>query len=216
MSQKIILLGAGGHAVSCIDTLITSGFEVSGIVSPNPPISPVLKNYPHYTNYENRTVNEARMFCLAIGHNYIRSKVAMEIISRFGESSLPPVCHPSAYISRSSRLQAGVVVMAKAVIGAYVEIGKGCLVNTSSSIDHECKIEDFSSLAPGACTGGNVKLGTRSAICLGAKVVHNIKIGDDAVIGASSLVLQDVCDCSVWYGIPARYIRDRRPSDAYM
>jgi acetyltransferase-like isoleucine patch superfamily enzyme len=65
-------------------------------------------------------------------------------------------------------------------------------------------------------TGGRVALGTCAAVGLGAKVVHNVRIGAHAVVGAGALVLQDVPDQVVAYGTPARVIRSRGVDDPYL
>ena len=216
MTKSIILVGAGGHAVSCANVLVSLQYKIAAIVSPEPPASRKFLYYPHFRTIEEAASGEASFFCLAIGHNHTRSNVAEQIIEKYGKESLPPIIHPFAHIAESAEVAPGAVVMPKAVIGAEVSIGLGCLVNTSASIDHESTMNEYSSLAPGVCTGGNILLGARSAICLGAHIVNNISVGEDAVVGASSLVLRDVSALSVWYGSPARHIRQRIPSDQYM
>lgn len=54
-------------------------------------------------------------------------------------------------------------------------------------------------------------LGNRVDIGAGAKILGKIRIGDDAVIGANAVVLQDVPQGALAVGIPARIIR-RDPS----
>ena len=51
-------------------------------------------------------------------------------------------------------------------------------MNTNSSVDHDCIIREFSSIAPGAILGGNVEINICSAISLGANVIENISIGN--------------------------------------
>lgn len=49
-------------------------------------------------------------------------------------------------------------------------------------------------------------LGNRVDIGAGAKILGNIRVGDDAVIGANAVVLQDVPCGALAVGIPARII----------
>ena len=60
--------------------------------------------------------------------------------------------------------------------------------STHSSVDHDCNINDYASLAPGVVLGGLVTIGLRSAISIGSTVKHNLTIGHDVVIGANSYV----------------------------
>jgi acetyltransferase-like isoleucine patch superfamily enzyme len=85
-----------------------------------------------------------------------------------------------------------------------------------SSLDHDSRMDDFSSLAPGAVTGGNCHIGTHSSIGIGAVVRHGINIGDHTVIGAGSAVVHDIGGHCVAYGVPARTIRKRRVGEQYL
>ena len=48
--------------------------------------------------------------------------------------------HPKAVVSNSAEIAAGCVVMAGAVINGGTKLCKGSIVNTSSSVDHDCVI----------------------------------------------------------------------------
>ena len=50
-------------------------------------------------------------------------------------------------------------------------------------------------------------IGNNVMITCGAKVLGNITVGDDAVIGANAVVTRDVEPCAVMVGVPAKRIR---------
>jgi len=77
-------------------------------------------------------------------------------------------------------------------------------------------MEAWSSLGPGAIAGGRVRVGERSAINLGAKVVNDISIGHDTLVGAGAVVTEDIPDNVVAYGVPCRVIRERKPGEKYI
>ena len=106
--------------------------------------------------------------------------------------------------------------MPLSVISCFATIEEGVIINTRSSADHDVVMRRFSSLAPGVSLGGYVEVGERSAISIGSSLIHDIKIGNDVVVGAGSTVLSEVTDNSVTYGTPARHIRYRKPSDSYL
>ena len=58
--------------------------------------------------------------------------------------------------------------MAGVIVNSDSKIGDHCILNTRSALDHDCELGDFSSLAPGATTGGKVSIGAFSVIALGA------------------------------------------------
>jgi UDP-3-O-[3-hydroxymyristoyl] glucosamine N-acyltransferase len=65
--------------------------------------------------------------------------------------------------------------MPNAVIGPNSKVGKFCIINTNASIDHDCLMQDYSSLAPRVVTGGDVVIGKRTSISIGATIRNKIK-----------------------------------------
>ena len=102
------------------------------------------------------------------------------------------------------------------VINSNSKIGKGVIVNTHSSLDHDNCLMDFASVAPSVTTGGNVCIGCRSAISIGAVIKNGLKIGSDALIGASSYVNINIPSNYLAYGTPAKIIRRREVGEKYL
>jgi acetyltransferase-like isoleucine patch superfamily enzyme len=75
---------------------------------------------------------------------------------------------------------------------------------------------DFSSLAPGAVTGGLVIVGECSAIGVGAAISDRISIGSNSVVGTGAVVVRDIPDFVVAYGNPARAMRSRSEGEKYL
>lgn len=153
---------------------------------------------------------------VAVGDNPLREQIATRALSLVPGFRFISAVHPKAHISSDVTIGPGSAIMAGAIIGPGSSIGAHCIINTNASIDHDGVMEDFSSLAPGAVTGGNVHIGARAAVCLNASVIHRIKIGQDAVIGAGSVVVRDVPPRVVVFGSPARIQRKRKPSEPYL
>ena len=57
------------------------------------------------------------------------------------------------------------------------KIGKGCIVNTCSSIDHDCRIGNYSHIAVGSHICGTVEIGSRCWIGAGSIISNNISKG---------------------------------------
>lgn len=57
-------------------------------------------------------------------------------------------------------------------------------------------------------------IGNNVTIYAGAKVLGNVKIGDNATIGANSVVIQDVPPTATVMGVPAKIIWRKKPSPA--
>lgn len=209
------IMGAGGHAVSVAETVIAAGNTLKGFVG-NAEEGDSLLNLPILSELPHDHLGDGGIVIVAIGDNSTRERVWRNLAERVPVAQLPAIVHPSASVSRFARLSAGCVVMQGAVIAAGARLGTGCLVNSAATLEHECSMEDFSSLAPGVAVGGRVTIGARSAISIGAVVKHGITIGSDVIIGAASYLNADMSDGVVAYGTPARIVRTRDANDPYL
>ena len=84
------------------------------------------------------------------------------------------------------------------------------------NLTDENKILDFVSIGPNAATGGTVEIGKNSVIGIGSNVKHNVKIGKNCIIGAGSYVNKNTKENSIYYGLPAKYIRHHSFGDEYL
>ena len=110
----------------------------------------------------------------------------------------------------------GNVVMPGATINASSVISNHCILNTNSSLDHDCIMSNFSSLGPNSAVGGNCNIGEFSKIGIGASVFHGIRVDRNCIIGGGSLVNKHTEPDSVYYGVPARFITTRELGDRYL
>ena len=210
---KIAILGSGGHALAVWDACLSAGFTPVGFVDPARSSSGV-EGLPVMTDVSELDLSEVSL-ALGIGHNFARESAAVELLRDYPEVRMPVIAHQTAWVAPSATLGAGSVVMAQASVGAFATIGRGALVNTAASLDHESVLGDFASLGPGAHTGGRAVVGARTMIGLNAGVLQGVSIGSDCVIGAQSLVREDIPADTVAYGVPSVPIRKRIATDLY-
>lgn len=139
---------------------------------------------------------------LGIGSNPIRERVAERLLT--AGFKLATVIHPSAVISPSATLGDGTVVMAGAVVNAEARVGRGVILNTRSITEHECVVDDFAHLSPGATLGGQARVGRRTHIGLNASVIHLGSVAEDVIVGAGACVVRPIEAKLTVVGVPAR------------
>ena len=139
---------------------------------------------------------------IAIGNNEIRLRLYEQFLNL--NYHLPTLIHPSAIISRFTKIGDGCVVMPNVVVNADSSIACGVILNTSCVIEHDCKIEDFVHISPNATLSGNVIIKKLSHIGVGTCVRQNTTIGQNVVVGAGSVVVKDIESNCVAYGVPAK------------
>ena len=217
---RLLVFGASGHAKVVIDMLeMLEHFQIVGLIDNYKSLGTLCANYSVIGCVEDlsKIIKKEKIDggVIAISDNWSRHLVKKQIEGNYPKFTFYSVVHPRANIAKSAIINPGTVVMPGVNIGPNCIIGSFCILNTMSSLDHDSIMEDFSSLAPGAVTGGNVKIGYFSAICLGAKIIHQINIGDQTVIGAGSVVVRNIPKMCVAYGVPAKIVRKRRPGESY-
>lgn len=87
-----------------------------------------------------------------------------------------------------------IVVNEDAVIGENVSIYNGVTIGAN--------------LSPGI-SQKPPRIGNKVVICAGAKLIGDIDIGDNSIIGANSVVIKDVPANSVVVGVPARILSNK-------
>lgn len=193
------LYGASGHCKVIIDILLQNHIEIKGVFDDNPKYENIL-GVPVMLN--NGAYNNDAEWIISIGNNKIRKKIA----EKLGGTFLKAI-HPSAVVSKWSRIGEGTVVMAGAVINPDAAIGEHCIINTGAVIEHDCTIESYVHISPNASLAGGVHVGEGSHVGIGASVIQGVKIGKWVTIGAGSVVIRDVPDHATVVGIPAKPIR---------
>lgn len=139
---------------------------------------------------------------VAIGNNKIRLRKLQQLESAGAE--IITLIHPSATVSRYTKIGLGSVVVAGAVINPDCIIGSGVIINTCSSVGHDCTLGDAVHICPGARLAGGSEVNDRAWIGVGSSVRQLIRIGSDAIVGAGAAVVQDVLPNITVVGVPAR------------
>lgn len=202
LKKPVAIVGYSGHAYVIIDIFLNAGRLVTAYCdSEEKTLNPY---HLTYLGKESEVINKLKNFDFfaCVGHNGIREKIHTNL-SQFLGSPINAI-HPSAVISASVKMGDGVMIAANATLNPLVEIGKGVICNTSTSIDHECIIGDFTHIAPGAVLCGNVKVGRSTFVGANAVVRQGVTIGNNVIIGAGTVVVKDIPDNSTVIGNPAR------------
>ena len=123
-------------------------------------------------------------------------------------------------ISGFSQWLTNIEIHPAATIGnrVFIDHGIGVVIGETTIIEDDVTIYQGVTLGGVSLTHGKrhptIKKG--AVIGAGAKVLGNITIGEFAKIGANSVVVKEVPDCSTAIGIPAHVIEKGRCTDPFM
>lgn len=207
MNERVMVVGAGGHAKVVIDVLRAAGHEVAALFDDNAALHgqlfrgvPVVGSSADVEAHAART--GLRHFLVAIGHNAVRLAIGRRLEAA-GLVGLA-VAHPSAVLAPDVRLGPGTVVMPGACLNAETRIGAHAIVNTGARVDHDGVLDDGVHLAPGVVLCGNVSVGELAFVGAGTIVIPGMRIGARASVGAAAAVVRPVADDNKVKGVPAR------------
>ena len=113
------------------------------------------------------------------------------------------VVHPRAWLASSASVGAGSVVMAGALVNVGVQIGEHAILNLGCTISHDCVLGCAVSVGPGAHLAGAVQIGDQVELGVGVALRPRARVGARTVVGAGAVVVADLPENCVAYGIPA-------------
>ncbi len=209
MNQKtndrapLVVFGAGGHGRVIAEAARLAGRRVLGFVDDRSThANPAGEGGPPLLADDDPRLGQAA-FIVAIGDNADREDVSHRLVEQGHQ--LATVVHPAAFVSPSATVSAGVFVGPQAVVHAHAVLGHGVIVNSAAVVEHDNTVGPFSHIAPGATLGGNVGVGSRTLVGIGANVLPHTRVGDACTVGAGAVVTHDVPDGETVVGVPARH-----------
>jgi sugar O-acyltransferase (sialic acid O-acetyltransferase NeuD family) len=194
--KKIILIGAGGHAKSCIDIIELLGeYEIFGLVEKGIIDSEANLGYPIIGTDDDLEDlrNKYEFGFITVGQiKSAETRKRLFLLLEKLNYTLPVIISPNAYVSKYSSIGAGTIVMHGAIANSNAQIGKNCIINTKSLIEHDAKIGDNCHIATSAVINGEVNIGDESFVGSGVITKQSISIGNNCVIGAGNTVTKNI------------------------
>lgn len=215
-SLPLVMLGAGGHAKVLLSLAQSAGFNVSGVCDPELAHQGVgqwrgirvLGGDDVLDALDPTAIGLINGIGQLVGSSGRRSIFERLVAKGF---CFPVLVHPVAWVDASAVLHEGVQVMAGAVIQSDTEVGPNSIINTHASVDHDCSLGAHVHIAPGATLCGSVRIHDRAFIASGATVIQGRSVGEDAVVGAGSVLVRNLGARLIFLGSAA--LRKAGPSE---
>lgn len=115
--------------------------------------------------------------------------------------------HPTVTMMDGCIIGKNVIIHARAFIGYRAEIEDGVIINTGAQIDHHNVIRTCATIDPGVILAGNVTVGRYTRVHTAAVAKNKIRIGENSIIGAGTVIIEDVPDEVTVVGVPGRIIK---------
>lgn len=187
MNEKVIVVGAGGHAKVVADTIRKSGDIVLGFLDDHKSEksfygSEILGTISEYKKYTSDAC-----FIIAIGDNLSRKRLSTKMNCRWYSA-----IHPSAIIGEGVRVGAGSFVSAGAVINADAIIGDHVIINTCAVVEHDCSVGNFAHLSPSSTMCGGSSVGDLTLIGAGSILTNGVKVCSETRLEAGTVATKSI------------------------
>jgi len=153
---------------------------------------------------------DAAVIC-AIGSPRDRIRVVRQL-ETWGLSFAQAI-HPSLIGAPELEVGLGTIVAPHSTITTDVRIGSHVIVNNNVSISHDCAIDDFVTIGPGAVLTGYVRVEYGAELGANCTILPRLTVGRGALVGAGAVVTTPVAPNTIVAGVPARVIREFVPAE---
>jgi sugar O-acyltransferase (sialic acid O-acetyltransferase NeuD family) len=210
MRTPLLLVAASGLAREVAEAVaIGSTHQVVAILDDNPALhGRTMHGIPIVGPVEAAAGRPDTEIAICAGSGSARLAIVERLAAvGVGPQRFATVVHPRASVGRSSRIGAGTLLLANAVLTADVLVGRHVVLMPGVVLTHDAKVDDFATLCAGVALGGNVRIGRSAYLGMNSSVRQRLHVGAGAVLGMGSVLLKDLPPGETWVGAPAHPAR---------
>ena len=196
MKKKILIIGAGGHAKSCIEVISRlSNFTVAGLVGFPQEVGKNITGV-EVIGSDKDLENLSKKYEFAViglgwmGDEIKRARLAEKLKSF--NFKIPKIISPTATISEFSKIGAGSFIFNNVYVNTETKISKNCIINSNSLIEHDVLIGSNCHLSTGVIINGEVSIGKNTFIGSGSIIRNKVNIGSNSFVGMGEIVTSDL------------------------
>ena len=185
--SNLILIGAGGHAHSCIDVIEHLGsFKIAGLIGTEEELQNECMGYRVIgTDLDlPKFIEQYQYAIVTVGQ--IKSFIVRQRLFDQAESlgfKMPAIISPTAHVSRYAVVGSGTIVMHGAIVNAGARVGNNCIINTNALIEHDAIVANHCHISTGAIVNGAANVGLGSFVGSGSIIKEGITLGSNCVVG---------------------------------
>lgn len=210
-SNGIYILGIGRNTVTVMDLAEDCGYTILGLLHYNH--DRIGEKYFNHTisgcfeDILQRPSLDGINFALSMGNLGIRNNLYNKIINKGG--LIPKLIHPSCTISRRSSIGNGVQIMPGSIVQGDSIIGDDTVITINTVIAHSSNVGRHCLISGQVMIGAYSTIGDMTHIGQGSTVVSGKvnKVGDNCILGAGAVLLNDMPNNSIYVGNPAHLLK---------
>lgn len=210
--KKIAIIGAGGFGrevkmlIDQINNEIPS-YELIGFYDDDTSLPKTINGLSYLGTIDDlQNRKESISLVLGIGIPDVKSKIVERLKSK--QYDYPVLIHPSVIIGDDDvNIGKGTIVCAGTIITCNIDIGTFVTLNLSCTVGHDTIIKDYASFMPSVNVSGEVEIMEKVYVGTGARIINQLQIGENTVVGAGAVVSKSLPANCTAVGIPAKPIK---------
>lgn len=146
--------------------------------------------------------------CILIGIGYRNIDIREKVFADFyGKVPFGKIIHSSCFVSSSSRIEEGCVLLPGCIIDRNVIIEANVFMNIAVTVAHDSIVRKNSFFASSVAIAGCSVIGEKCFLGMNCTIIDNITIGNAVQLGGGAVVIKNIINPGLYVGNPARFIR---------
>ena len=209
--EKIAIIGSGGFAREVLTLInainnVAPQYEVIGFVGEDKSLKvhglPVVGNDEEMNN-----TNTPLSIVFAVGEPGLKAKIRRKYNSSL--ISFPTLVHPSVILGDKDSIEIGkgCIICAGCILTTDIIIKDFVTLNLQCTVGHDTAIGEYSSFMPSVNISGEVDIKEGVYAGTGAKIINQVEIGENTIVGAGAVVAKSLPANCTAVGVPAKPIK---------
>lgn len=208
--EKIVIIGAGGfgrEVKMLIDqiNLKDNRYEFLGYFDDGLKKDTIINNNKVLGSLDDLLQFEQKInVVIAIASPDIKKKIVYKL-SYNSNIYFPTLIHPSVLIgSEFVSIGVGCIICAGTIVTCNIEIKDFVIINLMCTVGHDTIINSYASFMPSVNISGEVIIHEEVYVGTGAKIINQLEIGKQTIVGAGAVVSKSLPERCTAVGIPAK------------
>tara|TARA_Y100000591_G_C21744867_1_gene651382 strand:- start:322 stop:1008 length:687 start_codon:yes stop_codon:yes gene_type:complete len=212
--KKIIITGTGQHAKMLVELIEEQDkYSIAGFVSKDQSKINKILGYPILcaeSNLKNflKKNKDIKYYACGVGDN-AGGMLGREKIIKFYDNLLfaPKIISPKSYISKYSKIGKGTIIEAYAKVMNGVTIGKHCMIESFTSVNHDQKIKSNVFIGNNCALAGK-SVGKNTIIGDGSSIGYKVSIGSNCIINQGTVITNSIKNNRIVFGNPCNVLKN--------
>lgn len=206
--KNLVIVGAGGFGREVLQLCADINkarqiWRILGFIDDNPrALDGYLCDYSVIGTIDHWIPSANEEFALAVAKPSTKEAITRKLIAR--GAKFATIIHPNVTVGAYTRIGEGTVIYPAALIGPNASIGN--FTSMLSGVGHDALVDDYATVSSFCDICGHAHIGKRAFLGSHAVISPSLFVGDDAYVGAGSIVIRNVHAGKKVFGNPARVI----------